>query len=489
MNKILLLSVTLFFSTLGYCQQRSDDTEPSLYAPAAVKADFEQLYSQLQLAHFNLFANLPKQDYDQLFSQYLAAIDIPMNETDVRMHFQRFVALGKVAHASVDLPVQDFIQYLAEGGATLPLFVKIEKDVVRIEELLGDARQLQAGSELVSINDRPMESWLQEFRALISADNQSLSNTLLEQRFSFFLWLSLGELPMYSIAVKTPTGEVSETVKTSTREEQEKFISSQPVSVRNFQTPEAMILNDNLAYLRPGPFFNTEPEAENIWDNTEFRLFIDDAFDQFNRQNSPVLIIDLRNNPGGGNSFSDHMLAWFADKPFKFASEFIVKVSAQSELANQKRLAVSEDPQDASYQLAEFYAQHQPGETFPFDLPYSNPHKEKRFAGEVYMLVNRYSYSNAVSVAAIAQDYEFATVIGEKTADLATTFGAMEHFELTHTKIKVGYPKALIVRPNGDRLPDGVTPDIELTTPDGLDLETYLQLVIQEIHNAEKTGL
>jgi hypothetical protein len=48
---------------------------------------------------------------------------------------------------------------------------------------------------------------------------------------------------------------------------------------------------------------------------------------------------------------------------------------------------------------------------------------------------------------------------------MATTYGAMEQFPLDHTGLKVGYPKARIVRPNGDLRSRGVTPDIAIRVP------------------------
>jgi C-terminal processing protease CtpA/Prc len=68
-------------------------------------------------------------------------------------------------------------------------------------------------------------------------------------------------------------------------------------------------------------------------------------------------------------------------------------------------------------------------------------------------------------VAALAQDAKFATILGEETSDLATTYGAMEQFTLPRTSIEVGFPKAHIVRPSGDTAARGVVPDIAIPTP------------------------
>ena len=102
---------------------------------------------------------------------------------------------------------------------------------------------------------------------------------------------------------------------------------------------------------------------------------------------------------------------------------------------------------------------------FEFDLPQAHPREGRRFSGKVYLLINRHSYSNTANVAALAQDLKFATILGEETSDLATTYGAMEQFALPRTGIAVGFPKAYIVRISGDATPRGVVPDIAIATP------------------------
>lgn len=90
-------------------------------------------------------------------------------------------------------------------------------------------------------------------------------------------------------------------------------------------------------------------------------------------------------------------------------------------------------------------------------------------------MVNRFTYSNAAVVAAIVQDYHFAIVVGEPTADTPTTYGAAHQFELPHTKLTVMYPKALMVRPSGDKSFHGVTPDHQVQCHPFSDRDEILQ--------------
>lgn len=101
----------------------------------------------------------------------------------------------------------------------------------------------------------------------------------------------------------------------------------------------------------------------------------------------------------------------------------------------------------------------------------SNVRARPALAAVCFVLINRHTYSNAVNVASIFQDYGFGIVIGEKTSDLATTYGAMETFRLPRTGIEVGFPKAHLIRPSGDEKADGVTPDISISSPIGLMVE------------------
>jgi C-terminal processing protease CtpA/Prc len=140
-------------------------------------------------------------------------------------------------------------------------------------------------------------------------------------------------------------------------------------------------------------------------------------------------------------------------------------VSPQAVAANDARLkADAAAAGEASRRYAELYARTPLGAVADFELP-PTPPRPDRFRGKVFLLVDRQSYSNTVNVGALAQDYRFGTVLGEETSDLATVHGAMERFTLPHTGAAVGFPKAFIVRPNGDRTPRGVIPDVAIAAP------------------------
>lgn len=100
------------------------------------------------------------------------------------------------------------------------------------------------------------------------------------------------------------------------------------------------------------------------------------------------------------------------------------------------------------------------GTRFENTIPFNQPRTDSlRFTGKVYVLINRYDLSQAVVTAAMVQDYKSGILVGEETADHSSLFGSSHTFKLPNTELVVQFPKAFIVRPNGDEKAKGVIPE------------------------------
>ncbi|MFK8014765.1 MAG: S41 family peptidase [Gammaproteobacteria bacterium] len=467
------------------CQaNRPAPPTPATISVDTLRADFATLYQRLQSAHADLFVHRDRADYDARFHDMLGGLSKPMTPFDAQVYFQKFVAYGNVAHASIAFPDDAFDAFRDRGGRTLPIYLRIVDGRAYVGENYSGHQGLRTGDEILALDELPMARWLERAAAHVSADTPYIAHSLLEFTFPRYVWVELGEVERFALRIRNLDGKTLDVnVNASTREEQ-RAIASEQATHFTLQSNEriARVLEDNIAYLRPGPFYHFE-DPNNIWSNAAFVTFIDEAFGQFIKAQAGQLIIDLRQNPGGDNSFSDPMLAWIASGPFRFCSSFTIRSSDEAAASNQERLdnnpaAVA----GVSGQFAQQYAKVPRGENFEFDIPLVTPREDQRFTGDVYVLVDRHSYSNSVNVAAIVQDYKLGLIAGEKTADMATTYGAMETFTLAGTGMKVGFPKAHIVRPSGERRSDGVTPDLPIESPivptDG---DTMLDLLIEKI--------
>lgn len=432
-----------------------------------VRADLRQLYATLQETHYDLFARTPKERYDALYQTELAQIQGPEDLAAMARRLQRFAAAGHVAHARIDANYKGFRDYMAKGGKAFPLDIRVVSGTAYVDDNRSGLASLQRGDEIVALDGTPMPVWLERAARNLSADTPYLANTLLERDFAMTLWLERGPTDSFALTLRHGGRTIEISVPARSRAEMADAAKSQPPVLDLAATPRAAhMLEGGIAYLRPGPFYNDAPDAVDEYDNSAFRAFIDVSFEDFLKNGAQALIIDIRDNPGGDSSFSDLMVSWFADRPFKFTSAFRIRVSRQAVESNAKRVEIEGNATDTpSRRFAAAYAKARIGEIVAFPVPESKPRPGPRFTGPVYLLVNRNSFSNCVAVAALVQDYRFATVIGEETSDLATTYGAMETFSLAKSGLTVGFPKAQIVRPNGDLAPRGVVPDIAIATP------------------------
>ena len=453
---------------------------------ADLRADFDALYAGLRDAHFDLYARRDRDAYEARYRAMRAGFDHPLTPLQARIAFQRFVAYGNVAHARIDPPLAEWERFRTGGGKAFPLFVRVQGGQAWIIDGTRGLDAVEPGDRLLSVDGVPALAWLERLRVHLSADNDYMAWAQLERQLPLLAWLEFGERPMFQIEVAKPDDRrISLALPARARGE--------PVTTHTAGVParfeldantrEARMLADGIAYLRPGPFYDNRPQATHPWDPTDFRGFLDAAFADMLARGATRLLIDLRDNPGGDNSFSDPMIAWFADRPFRFSNAFEIRVSDATIHSNRRRLDAqgAGDPDSTSHRLADAYAGQAPGSVVRFPIPMFAPRSAPRFEGDVYVLVNRHTYSNATLVAAIVQDFGFGRVLGEETSDLASTYGAMESFTLPRTGLEVGYPKARILRPNGDPVARGVVPDLAIATPVSSDTDVVLQEAIELI--------
>jgi len=441
------------------------------FSVAEVQAEFDELYQRLESAHFNLYARRSKQEYRARFDRMRSQFDRPLTVAEIHSQFQSFVAYGKVAHARIDGLQGAFSHYRQQGGKALPVSVRVVADAMYIQDNYSGLGTLSPGDELLSLNGTPVAALLEKAATQLSADNDYMMQGLVELWFPALMWQQFGAMDRFTLVLRRDGGKPFVlSVPARTRPESMATAATQTSLLElDWDKREARILDPveaGIGYLRPGPFYNNEPNATDVWDARPFIAFLDRAFNQFQSGGVKTLVIDLRDNPGGDNSFSDVMVSWFASKPYRFCSAFHIKVSDATSESNRKRVATSTDGSgDASRQFAALYQRHKHGDIVDYQFPLVQPRTGSRFAGKVFLLINRRSYSNTVMVAALAQDYGFATIVGEETSDLATTYGAMEQFSLSRTGLTVGYPKAHIIRPNGSTDARGVIPDLSIKTP------------------------
>ena len=437
------------------------------FSKEEVLSDLEELMTSLEATHFNLYAYTSKQAFKAHYLQIQNQIvkdSFSMLETTTL--FQQLVAKAHNAHTRISFPAQAYRDYAESGGRIIPLEIAIENGNALIRKNWSDETTIPIGAELKSINGMPITAVLERIYLQIPAERLYFAQAQLEG-FSLprYYWQVFGGENTYEVEVEHNGQLETHDLKGIRVLEDYEFKRDDILQKdRRFR-----FLSESVAYLRPGELGG---------DEARYRAFIDSAFIQTKIRKAKTLLIDLRNNPGGDDSFGDYMVSYIADQPFKWASKFQLKSSALV----KENVRQTKDTTKAYWNS---FLTHTDGTIYPFDFGYYELQpKGKRFTGKVYVLVNRQSYSQATVTAAQIQDYGFGEIVGEETAEYPNLFASIFTYSLPNTGIAVDVSKGKIERVSGIDTGQGVLPDIEIKDHllEGKDeiLDGLMQIITRE---------
>jgi len=431
-NYLIIFCFLLSFQTFGQFK----------FSKKEVLEDLDYLYESLIDAHYNIYAYTSEQEFESTYQKIQNSItqdSLILLET-INL-FQRLTSAVNNGHTSIDFPVAPYFDYVESGGTVFPLEVAIEEDKSLVRKNWSNNSNIAIGSEILSINGMPMSKVLSKIYPQISAERLYFKNVKLE----------LFTLPRYYRQI---FGQVDNfEVEILSNGEVQKYSLQAIPAMEGYEMKTEFLVNaqmkleffENAAYLNPGGFGG---------DKQKYQSFIDSAFVEINANQVENLIIDLRNNPGGNDAFSDYMVAYFADKPFKWNSSFTLKTSKFLKEYTRKNF----DTTEVYWQKVLSY---EDGEVYDHKFEeYQAQAEEKRFKGKVYVLINRQSHSQSAVTAAQIQDYSFGTLVGEETGDYPSLYASIFDYPLPNTGITVHVSKGYMVRVNGSTKEEGVIPDI-----------------------------
>lgn len=415
----------------------------------AVQDDLNDLYYTLQQAHYDLYAYQNKLSYDSLYITLKSSLTHDsLNLLETVSLYQHLVSFANTGHCEIDFPAASYIEYLQSGGTVFPLELSFENNRTFIRKNFSSIKESIEGDELISIDGIGINSIQTELYPLISAERAYFKNAKLEfWSFPRIYFQRYGNKESWIIELINKNGQIKElTVRAIAAIAYEEKRGGEIINPKR-----SLQFYGSTAYLNPGMMSSAQSEGFEIYQKE-----IAGAFEKIKRQGSKDLIIDLRNNPGGDDAYSNFLISYFAKKPFKWYSKFSVKTSKILKEHVRK-------PTDTLESFSQVLLGNKDGKIISFDFPAYQPvEKSKRFTGQIYVLVNRQTYSMAAVSAALIQDYQFGIIVGEETGDTPTLYASQFAFRLPRTSITVKVPKGYIIRPNGDESLKGLVPDINI---------------------------
>lgn len=409
-----------------------------------VLQDLEYLYNSVIEAHFNVYAYVTAEDFKANYQNVRHSVtQDSLSLLETTNLFQKVISAVNNGHTEIDFPGSSYGAYAHSGGTLFPLELAFENGKSWVRKNFSDHPEIKVGSQITHINGKTMKSVLENIYPLVSAERTYFKNTKIElYSFPRYYWQVYGQESTFEVDI------IIDGIP-------KKIVLNAINLIEGYEMKRNEVLNarmnlkfyDTSAYLNPGNFSG---------DETKYQKFLDSAFVEIKKRSSENLIIDLRNNGGGNDSFSDYMVSYFANKPFKWNSGFTLKTSQFLKEHTRKN-------NDTTQTFFKEILNHDNGEVYDYAFDaYIPQEKEKRFNGEVYVLVNRQSHSQSAVTAAQIQDYKFGTIVGEETGDYPSLYASQFQYTLPKTGIPVKVSKGHIIRVNGSTKREGVIPDIRI---------------------------
>ena len=388
-------------------------------SPAQMQADFDLLRHALEEAHPGLYRYSTKAEMDRGFDAQRAKLSGPMTKLQFEVVVAQTLASIRCGHTRMHWDPE--IEAAMRNARTFPLRVVFEG--TRLMVLLNqtpDDHTICPGMELVSINGRPVADLVRRFWVVNYADGdiETAKRHDIAQDFAKDYWWLVEQPENFTVTATDRASSRTVVAKLAGVTEAERGANHNHVN-DDMQAGLAKVRGES--YERLSLRFLKDPDIAEIripsFTGDDYPRWIEDTFRNLREKGTKTLIIDLRGNGGGEDSYGVMLVSYLTDKPFRYADHVTVKTITWSfqdhwdaKPLNAEQLAHIREglvPNPAggffvTEKLQECLGEKQPGK-FPF-------------LGDVFILIDGATFSTAADFCAVTHHLKRTIFIGEETA-------------------------------------------------------------------------
>lgn len=379
------------------------------FSPIELRADLAFLKERIEEIHPNPYKFIEQNRFQQIYDS-LYKVERPLAVKPTFAHLLNLTRAIRCGHTSI-LVDERLIKPNNVNPQFLPMDVTIFGDKVYVSRNLSENNLLIKGTEITAIEDIPIPKLLKNLSKYTfqngDGQNADVETYYLQRNFRRLLYLFFDEQDELHLKVKINNEEKNLSVKTQPlaylRE-----MEAERNPIKNTDFYKNIYLSENTAQtsvLRIRSFDGNE------FENGNFHNEILNIFKKIAEKQSKNLIIDVRNNAGGGLDYADEILKYLLTKPFtKY------QISSSPNIKDKKKVL----------SVNRFY----------------EPANDFQFRGNVFVLVNEGTFSTAVYLAAHLQNQENIKLIGTTCGGAAdgSSAGKFTSFTLPNTKFTVSLP-------------------------------------------------
>ncbi len=377
--------------------------------------DLQRLKSDFEKYHSGLYRYTSSDSMELFFEQAKQRVKERPN-VDFFAEVTWLLNKVKCGHTRGSLP-QNVNNDFKESQFFLPLSVKYLGEQLYIADAYTEEGNLKKGEQILSINGKPIEEITRMIFAHHSSDGNINTSKYrkTERDFSYYYQLYIERnAQLYQLEVRGLNGILRNVSVTG--EDWRSMLRMQSQSIRKpylsleFKTGHALM---TIRTFGSGTIRSA---------GQDFYNFLEESFAELKKKGTKNLILDLRGNGGGDDNYGATLVAYFAKSAFRYFDRIEV-TDAYSGYGNVSR-AGKRNLMTSHKGLEEWQPQ------------------ENRFDGNVYVLIDGWSFSTCADVATVLHHNGWATFIGEETGGGydGNTSGNTHRLTLPNSRIRVNVP-------------------------------------------------
>jgi len=436
--------------------------------------DFEIFKGGLNEGHSGMYNFITKKAFEKKCDSVQRTFKEGISLEDYYLKLRFLITSLKHGHDRINLPTNGWINYkmgvLDLSRLYLPFQFVILKDKLVILEDCSKEQLIPKYSIVKSINEVSSKELITKMLPYMPSDgvNQTFKTYSLYNYFYFHHLFNLFYPTKRGVKIEIEKNKTHYYVALQSPKNIDSIYSSKnDKSISQYSNPLEFRTNlpNQTGYLRVTSFY--KGFIENF--KQEYEPFLESSFSQLKKKGITNLIIDIRNNEGGGDNYENILFSYFNRNDFK--SNQIVKVAGKSFKFNQFAINSSdviksyiENPQEFLQNDTTLILKNQYADQAEFSP------KQNSFSGNVYILTNGGTFSAASSFVRLMYNLRSTSqriirFIGEENGGdvyaQEQCSGQSYVIDLPNSKIKVDMP-ALCFGELNTNYPKKRLPDFEV---------------------------
>lgn len=447
--------------------------------------DIDYLERKMKKIQPSLYHFISKEDLSRKFDSVRNTIKTPLKPNEFYFKVSPLLAAIKQGHASMSPLTKAYsnkenkeLKKKGLGPVSQFDYKVLDENLYIIKNYSKDSTIL-TGTEITSIENLKPQDLFSKYRKTFSSDgyNTTFIPYANSMRFGSYLYYELGMKDSLKFDLKYKDSTFSKLIKRLPKKENQQntvkndslAITKAKDSVVNKQSKAEKKIakakkKKEAAYKYDYGYDPIKKEYSKTLTFTDldsttavfkiknfskggFKTAYQEVFELLQKKNTPNLVLDLRNNPGGRlNEIHDLYAYLTADSTFQLIEPAIVTkktslLQADYLSITPKALYVITIPTYPIYAaILMAKTKKDANGLYRFSMKSSKvkPHKPTYFKGKIYVLINGGSFSAACIIASKLKENKAITFVGEETGGAfnGTVAGRTSMYELPNSKLK-----------------------------------------------------